>query len=323
MATVGDLAREVVGALGGGPTEDSYALVLQWINRRYREMVGTVKFRQLRSVGEIQIPASYDTGTAVATRDSTTVTGTGTAWQTLMGAGSQEYYWIRLSNAWYQISSVSSETSLTLSTNYSEDTVSTAQAYTIVKKHIALPSSVRWLGTFMHDRLNAVLGEPISLMELNYIAPARHLVSAYPTIVSQVGTDSSNNVMIETYPYCEDSEILRYVYWNIPTDLTITSTIPPQIELHMLKEGVLIDLMRWKAAKAADEMDIERAAYWRNEYRAQAPVWQKYMRDASATDRAVDDVSFMLQWKNTVSPMSDIRTARDYIYYNGPNYQYV
>ena len=96
MATVEELAREIIGSVD---SNIGYLLATQWIDRRYKELVARVRFRHLRQVGELRIPAPYDTGTVTCTRDATSVTGSGTTW-TNIGTGTQEYYYFRAKTAW-------------------------------------------------------------------------------------------------------------------------------------------------------------------------------------------------------------------------------
>jgi hypothetical protein len=312
MATVEDLARDVTGSLH---IEEGYLATVRWINNRYQQLMNRVRFRQLRKIGEVQIPATYDTGTVAATRDSTTVTGTGTAWQTNIGSGAQEYWYIKIESAWYKISSVGGELAITLATNFSEDTV-TANSYSAVKRHHALSANARWIGDFMLTRLRL----PIPLIPLEQMdreAPGRILTDQVPHCVTQVGVDSSNDIMVEFYPYSDKSEIVHYVYWDVPSALTITSTLPAQIDLYMLKEGVLIDAYRYLKAKARKAGDHEGANSWRNDEFAQRTVWDRIIQDAVRADRGADDLTFILSMTaNSRASNRGIINAHDHVYAN-------
>lgn len=308
MATVEEVARDLLAAVG---SEVGFLTSIKWIDNRYKQIVSRSRFRHLRKVGELIIPARYNTGTIALTRDSTAGTGTDTVW-TDIGSGAQEYYYLRQSVAWYHLSSITDDTNLVLTTAFAEDTVTTG-AYNIIKRHHPLNSNARWLGRFVHSRLRNPL-DSVSPDALDIDVPGRTLVGSYPLQVAQVGTDSSNNIIVEFYPYCNESEIIHYVYWDLPTTLTISSTIPPQIDPYVLKEGALVDLYRYLAARAAHTGQIETAAYFRNESRAQETQWERRMQEASATDKGLDDTEFILKMLGRGHRTGDIRNAHDQVY---------
>ena len=312
MATVDELARDVLASID---TDTNAIAVAKWIDNRYREMVSRVKFRHLRQVGELYLPGVIDTGTLSISRGSTAVTGVASTFQTDMGATAQQYYFLRARTAWYRIASVASELSLTLNTNFAEDDVA-AGSYHIAKRYHALSSSARWMGEFYHTRLRKSLNL-ISLDELDIIVPGRTLVGNIPHYVAQVGVDTSNYLMVEIYPPPEESEIIHYIYWALPSTLAISSIIPPVIEPYTLKEGVLIDLYRYEKAAALRKGNVEQAAVWRNEEKTQLGIWERAIKDAIRTSRGADDITFILEmWRGGAQRRGDQRTARDYVYDN-------
>ena len=312
MATVDELARDVIASID---TDANAIAAAKWIDNRYKEMVTRVKFRHLRQVGELYIPGVFDTGTLAATRGSTAIIGTDTQFETDIGATDQEYYYIRATSAWYKVASVTDETSLALASNFAEEDVSDG-SYDLVKRYHPLDSNARWIGDFYFTRLRRGLSN-ISLAELDIIFPGRSLTGNIPSHVAQVGVDSNNYLMYEIYPPPVDSELINYVYWNLPTALTISSTIPPVIDSYMLKEGVLIDLYRYEKAAAIRKGNIEQAAIWRNDEKAQAVIWDKVMKDAIRTSRGSDDITLILEmFRGVPFGQGEQRTARDYIYDN-------
>lgn len=316
MATVDELCRDVVGSLG---LSESYLICAKWVDNRYKEMVSKVRFRRLRRIGEVQVPAVYDTGTIAVTRDDTAVTGTGTSWLTPIPtiADAPKYWWLK-SRAWYKLSSLTDDTNLVLATNFSEDTV-TAGSYTLVKRYHSLDSSARWLGDFVLTRLRLPLGNGgmlVPLEQLDREAPGRVLTAQYPRTGAVIGVDSNSYIMVEFYPYCAKSEIIHYVYWDLPTELTISSNIPTQIDAHMLKEGILIDAYRYLKAKARQSAQADIANSWRNDEFAQRTVWKNYIADAIRSDKSTDDTSFILSMYGNRTSGGDIVSARDHILSN-------
>jgi hypothetical protein len=147
--------------------------------------------------------------------------------------------------------------------------------------------------------------------------PGRTLVGNIPTHVAQVGTDSSNNLIYEIYPPPEESEIIHYIYWNLPSTLTANSTIPAVIDPYTLKEGVLIDLYRYEKAAARRNLQIEAANSWSNDEARQRTIWKKVIKDAIRTSRGSDDITFILtMFRTSQGRRRDQRTAHDYVFDN-------
>jgi hypothetical protein len=312
MATVDELARDIVGSLA---IDEGHLIAIRWIDNRYKEMVSRVRFKHLRNIGSVVVPATYDTGTVAVTRDSTAVTGTSTVWSTTPGVATHTDWWIKISSAWYRVASVASATSLTLATAFSEDTV-TANSYSLVKRTHSLGSTVRWLGDFVLTRLRINMGPPVSIEELDREAPGRLLTDQFPTKVAQVGVDASFYLQMEFYPYSNKSEIVHYVYWAMPTALTVGSTLPRQIDPYTLKEGALIDAYRYLKSKARQAGDHEGANSWRNDEFAQATKWEKNIQQAAQTDQGSDDKSFILSHYGGDRGFRSIKTAHDHVYSN-------
>ena len=313
MATVDEVVRDALAAIN---TDAGAIYAAKCVDNRYKEMVARVKFRHLRQIGELSIPAVITTGTVSISRGSTTVTGSSTTFQTEVGSGSQEYYYFRTRTAWYKIASITNETALELDSIFAEDDVS-AGSYYIVKRYHPLASNARWMGDFVHTRLRKVLDER-GHDQIDMIAPGRALVGNIPHYVAQVGVDSNNYLMVEVYPPPEESEIIHYVYWQLPTALTISSTIPAVIDPYTLKEGVLIDLYRYEKAKSIRAGNIDQAGFWRNEEKAQGTIWERRIKDAIRTSRGADDITFILKsFADSYGYRTrDQRTARDYVYDN-------
>jgi len=310
MATVSDIARDLLGSLA---SDASMPIAVKWIDNRYKQLVGRVKFRHLRRVGGLYIPGSVTTGTITMTQGSTTLTGSSTTWTTSPGAfsaGAQPYYFIRTNATWYEISAITGDEAGSLSYAYADSDV-TDSSYTLIKRYHALPSTVRWLGAFAHERLGTSLGPPISLQHLDAIAPRRTLVGSPPAYVAQKGTNSSGALVIEIYPFQSTPELLHYVYWDLPTTLDVNTTIPPQIDPYILKEGAYIDYCRYQMALKDRAGKLEATAFWRNEFRAAETRFDAMIRDAVRTDRGDSDAA-ILQRSISSSRRSydaDIKTA--------------
>lgn len=107
--------------------------------------------------------ANYTTGTITATISSATVTGSGTAWNTVTNAAVGEY--IKLPDGkWYKIISIASDTSLEIEVTYRGSTLA-GQTYTIspwgevqgdINSATATPSLVRPTPTYIENHKNRI-----------------------------------------------------------------------------------------------------------------------------------------------------------------------
>ncbi len=320
MATVEEIVRDLLGSVA---SDAGYLEAVKWVDSRYKQLMSKTRYKLQRKMGELEVAANYSTGTATVSRGSTSVVGVGTAWQTNIGSGAQTDWYIRIKSAWYLISSVGGELAITLATNFSEGDATTA-SYTAVKRFHALNSTARWLGEFFLTRLRMRLGEPVPLEQLDAEYPGRILSSSYPLIVAQAPRSSDGYLRVELYPYAKNSEIVHYVYWDLPSTLTITTTIPQEIDPYVLKEGALIDMYRFLKAKAYNANQIDKGNSWRNDEMVQQTIWKKVIQEAARTDQAVDDATFIL---NTMvgsgARAGDIKNARDYVYneWSWPDYR--
>ena len=312
MATVDELARDIVGSLS---IAEGYLIAVRWIDNRYKQLVSRVRFKHLRKIGAVSIPATYNTGTLAITSGSTAVVGTDSEWATTPTVATHTDWWIKPASAWYRVASVTDDTNLVLATAYSEDTI-TANTYTLVKRTHSLASDARWLGDFMLTRLRVNMGPPMPLEELDRMAAGRILTSQYPTKVTTIGVDSSFYIQVEFYPYSASSEIVHYVYWAEPTALTLASTIPAQIDSYVLKEGALIDAYRYLKSKARQAGQLEAANSWGNDEQRQETRWERRIQEAVRTDQGADDKSFILSHYGGRRGVGPMRTAHDYVYTN-------
>ena len=311
MASVMSIAKDIVSSLD---TDTSVLLAIKWIDNRYKELVSQVRFRHLRKIGEVVVAAAYSDGTAAVTRGSTAVTGTDTLWTTNVGSGDLEDWYIKLTSAWYKIESVDSQTGITLATAFSETTVTEATPV-CVKRYNALDSSARWIGAFVFTRLRLSLGNAVSMEQLDREAPGRIFTGSHPHYVAQAPHSSDGYIRVEFYPYSSTSEILHYVYWDLPTELTIAGDIPAQIDPHMLKEGAMIDFYRYLKSAAYHTGNVNVGNSWRNDEFAQMTKWKSVIKDAKRTDRGTDDTTFVLDTLGGSSIQSgDIRNAHDMAY---------
>lgn len=311
MPTLESIAAQTVASVGGGL---SYPLVAEWVRARYQQLATRVKLKHLRQLGQVNIPAAITTGTATVVRDSPVVTISSLD-GSLLGRNSVGWFF-RAGVVWYEVlsySSVSGTTTLQLKAPYAEASV-TAGAYVLVSRYTKLDSAAAWIGrSWVHARHRRPLS--ITTMDkLNSMASYRPLVgSGGPQWVAE-GPELDGVKTVEIYPYSTTSEALFYVYWKDVPALTLTEELSSRIKPYILKEGALIDCYRYKMTQAADKMQIEAAAFYRNEMRTQETKWERYLMEAIQADQGEDDGQFILTTLGKNSAFSEIRTARDQVW---------
>jgi hypothetical protein len=306
--TTQDIARSALGAVG---SDANFLLACGWVSERYANIVSRVRFKHLRRVGEFIAPGIYSTGTVSITSGTNTLTGSSSVWTPAL-----EGRHFRGANAWYRIAGVPSATDIRLESTFTETTLSAA-SYVIAARHIALDPKARWLGSqiIMGRTQWIYTATPFESMDTLYGGRMlKH--SSKPIAWAEIGSvinDGQRAKQIEIYPALTSDEIFYYLYWELPTELKEPESIlPPEIDLWIVKEGVLVDLMRHKMAQALDAGKQEAAAHWRNEYRAQETRWESMVLRAIQADKGVDDSTFILQSMNTRF-VGDITSARQEI----------
>lgn len=312
MANVETIARAALGDLA---VDQNHLLNGQrWVNDRYAEFAGTVRLRQLRRIAGLTIPAVLTTGTVSLTTNSTIVTGNVTA--VAAWSLSLEGRFFQIDRIWYRIVQVLLPLNqLILDTPYAGATAAT-QTYRIVSRYSLLAPDARTVVGFIHDRWNRRIDQ-YSLSWLDLKAPERWYQVGGPSCAVDIGEDvATRRKQIEFYPYSTDAEHIRYAYYAVPPRLELDDDVPAGVDQDALKEGVLIDVMRWKMAKAADEGKTEVAVLWRNEYRAQETKWKSVLQRLVRADTAIEDLAWMTRAANGLG-RSDITTARDEVWARG------
>ena len=317
--TVDDAARSALAAAGSSA---DFLKAVDWASDRYRELTSRSRFRSLRTIGELSIPAVLSTGTVAATRGSKIVTGNAAAQAAWIAAGDQAGRYFRTNRVWYRIGALvvtgAATAELRLESDYAEDSV-TAAAYKIIQRYTRLDPRARHLGTFVWMRFGHAL-ESLTLRESDIQFADRLTVTAGgPHFVIEVGTDTDGVRLVEIYPYPSRSELIHYVFWPHTPRLRPGDPLPEPIDPYALREGVLIDIYRYEMAKAIRAGQIEQAALWRNEARAQVQSWEQAIRDANQADKGIDDVSFVLRaGTSRVDRMPFVNnSARSEIYWRG------
>lgn len=315
MPTLESIAAQTVASVGG---ELSYPLVAEWVRARYQQLATRAKLKHLRQLGQVNIPAAITVTDAIAVQGSTTILSLSASLQpSLLGANTNGWF-ARVSTVWYEVvsytySSITGTTVIKLKQPYAETSVSGGSCV-LVSRYTKLDPNAAWVGrSWVHARHRRPLS--ITTMDkLNSMASYRPLIgSGGPQWVAE-GPELDGVKTVEVYPYSTTSEALFYVYWKDVPSLTLTEELSSRVKPYILKEGALIDCYRYKMTQAADKMQIEAAAFYRNEMRTQETKWERYLMEAIQADQGEDDGQFILTTLGRGGAYSEIRNARDQVW---------
>lgn len=321
--SVQDLARSLLAATGAdaGPQ-----MAARWINERYIEFVGRARTHQLQHNASVFVPAPITAGTVSVTQGSASVVGTNTSFSNTNIGWS-----FRANITWYVVVGVSGQT-LTLDSVYSEDS-NTAASYNLVQRYIPIDPGARWVSHVAHMRTRRLLNAlTTSEMQANY--PSRQIVGGFPSVWSEAARfvtadfDISTTLgqtgqkLIEVYPPSTTPETYYYTYWRVPKTLALTDTLPPEVDEYVIREGVLVDIYRWKSEKAANKaietgnaQFLQIAEYYANKESRQRTIWEQTIQEGLVADAAWHpEISICIDtWPKAPIWDRDIETAHDWI----------
>lgn len=304
MRRVDEIAQEALSAVS---SDAGRIMVVSWVNSRYLELITKVRFRHTRRVGELHVPAPVTAGTVTLANGATIVTGDTDARAAWTELATVEGWYFRGSQVWYRVIGLTPDNDLQLASPYTETSLAAGSSYTLVQREHVLDLRARNPEFFVHMRQRYTF-RPIAPEFLDTLAPNRPDTTSGPRYASIVGSGTDGGVKLELYPLSNQAETLHYVYRELPTQLRSTDTLPSVIDGYILKEGALIDVMRWEQAKAARTGQVDAAALWRNDARAQETRWRELINQAILQDRGSDDLTFVTQ---TVSGYGHAYEPRD------------
>jgi hypothetical protein len=318
--TVEEVARDVLAAVD---SDANFLLACNWISNRYRQLCSRARFKHLRKVGQLFMPATIQAGTISVTKGSNLITTTDPVTIAAFQAQVNDITgrWIRAHINWMEVidSEIgSASATLKLSAPFVEDS-NAVTTYQLCHKFISLAPHCRFIGPYMIvQKLNTTIRN-MSLAEMDVLYPRRAVVSGVgPLVWAEIGVDKDQNKVIELYPYASVDMVIMYVYWPDPPTLSVDDPMPGDVDSYVLREGALIDAMRYEAAKAAKAGNNEMAAFWSNSYRAQSTQWERNIIEAIRNDRGADDITLLMRSSTQrYSFPRDVVTGRDEVYVRG------
>ena len=313
---VSDVATSVLAATA---SDAGLQLAVNWLNDRYKELVSRARMRQLRNYGSVFVPAPISAGTVNVTQGSTT------AILSTPLSGSAVGWTIRANIVWYVVvAQAGDNVTLTLDSAYSESS-NAAAGYYLVQRYIPIQASARWISSVVHPRRRKRLREK-PFEQFQSMAPARPLVAAFPWVWTEAsryveGFDISailgatGQKLIEIYPPSNIPETYGYVYWPVPNSFAITDTLPPEINEYQLREGILVDVWRYKSEQIAGKGNVELAGYYANREARQRTIWEAKIQEAQVTDALYhNNVALEIDMFSDIGEYAgDITNAHDWV----------
>lgn len=321
FTTVREIAFDVRASIN---TDANLLQCAQWISNRYQQLMSRGRFSHLREVAQVVVKAAVTLGHVNVALGSNLVEISdpiALAAINTIGEGLQDY-WFRGQTNWYKIVGTNwrptGTLELILEATYADQASNANSGYHICKRFTRLDPRARWLGETMLLQNRNVTISRMSPAEMDLAYPRRPIVSGFgPIWWCQQGLDEeSQAIVVEFYPYSTVDHLVHYILWAHPGKLEIDDPIPPQIDGYILKEGALIDAMRFEAAKAIKAGSADMAGYWTNNYRSQATQWERNILEAIRNDRGTNDIALMLRTGWERRPR-DVVSARDELYARG------
>lgn len=291
--TIADTALQIIAATA---SDAGVQLAVNWLNQRYVELISRARMKQNRRYGTLSSPQPVTNVTISANAGVTAITFSAAPVDPISNAQISVQGWqLRTNITWYFITAhILGSTSATIETPYT-DATGTGLSAKIVKRYLPVSDpSARWISSLVHPRRRKRLRN-INYETLNSKYPSRPLVGAYPwcwteaprfvdslDISPVLGT--SGQKFIEVYPPSSIPETFGYVYWNVPSSFAVTDPLPPELDEWVLREGVLVDVYRYKSEQWAAKGNDVMAAHYAKREAIQMGVWEKAIQQAKVTD---------------------------------------
>jgi hypothetical protein len=247
------------------------------VNNAYKDALSSWNWSALRKWSQVTIKNAYRTGTVTVTNGSPNVTGLGTTWTSTM-LGMQ---FSLNESPFYDISTVTSPTTLTLTENYKGADASGA-SYTISQIYIDLPSDFGSIEDVIDLTSQKRLHTRFSQENLNLFDPNR-LSTGSPVIAAYSMPTSAYPNRLELWPRPPDGEKILYIY-EMEKDLLSARTdrpIPP-LNGDIIREGALAELCLWPGMKDSPNPYFDATSYG-----IHAKRFAEKVADAQVSDRAL------------------------------------
>ena len=329
--TIEQIARKAKTELD---SDINLQIVGEFVTDRITELYAKTKYKTLRKLGELYLPAALGgitnpqgtpnpNGTVTVTVGSNVVLGDSLAASFWNNTLAGQFFRVFQFKTWYRIAKCDPPNLYLVNPLVSENNAQFAPptpvaqtSYYITPRYFPAALDARYFGVFALDYLYQPV-EFLSADSMQRRYPSRFLVGPYPWVISEFGSDLTQTgqpKLLEPYPSPNVATIMHYVYYSVPPVIDFYSEIPSTLDEHIPRELCMIPMMRYEMAKAARAGQVEQAAFWRNEFRTQQTVAERLIDQAIQNDSGVDDQTFMIQTSRSRRRSADydpIQTSRE------------
>jgi hypothetical protein len=221
-------------------------LAKQLIRDRYRRVAERRIWSGLRGEAEFILNDAKTAGTVTMTRDSASVTGSGTDFQA-SDVGRQ--FQVGNRAPVYTVSAVGSTTDLTLDRVWGDETVGAGLSYRILDAYVTCPADFKSFIVVYDPKQNWRLRHNVTQEDIARLDPARTSAGTPWAVVDRrfsTLTATLGRPQYELWPYTTSERNYPYYYQKQVADLTDDSDIPEiPVRGDVLVRGALADVCRW------------------------------------------------------------------------------
>jgi hypothetical protein len=216
--------------------------VKKYIGDRYQDILSQYEFPHIRRrTFAFSTEAPKTQGTVSVTKGGRLVTGVGTSFAS---TDVNKLFRVDGARVPYMIAGFTSATSITLDTDYEEETVSGA-SYKILTHRYALPLDFEWMENVYHPKTGRTLAQ-VSMRELDELDPQRADVQDNPLRFAIF-----DNRELEIHPVPNASTRLVVSYFRAVPRITRNSEDSTVIDIdeRVLADGAIVDVLRAELAR--------------------------------------------------------------------------
>lgn len=217
--------------------------ILYFINNRYQEIcLGPYHWEWIEASYDFTLEDPYDTGTVSLIKGDASVAGTSTLWDANINV--KDIFTVSGFNQVFHVSGVTSNTALSLETDYSEED-QTDVSYKIGKNQYKLPKETDKLNSFILDSQYKLV--PVGVQDFRYIQSQNPTLFGRPEFYSMIRRDTDDDaVYVEVFP-TPDKKYQCHIDYKVRIvkleDLTTCYPIIPDRYRAVLYYGTLADYL--------------------------------------------------------------------------------
>jgi len=254
-------------------------LIQNWTRDRFRDLIDRRFWSWAFSRSQFNVQAAYSTGSVTVTNNSTTVTGSGTLWNT--GSAVTVGMQFKCRNYVYTVTTVTSDTSIEIDQKWGGSTTSGSN-YMIVQAYVTVPTDFKAFHTIIDPENNWRLWWNYSAREIDAWDPAR-TSTGNPSILAIAGYNATSNLpQYELWPHQINQKAFTFMYYKISPDFGEGISLPYAIRGDVIKRGVLADMCRYPGTGDAPNKCFNMKLAETYEAR-----WENGVRDMERNDQEI------------------------------------